>query len=63
MFVAFFDVSMGIAIETTLLPLHLLIYFVREPKVNHGSRENNGLKEISTEGGSAVRSSFASERP
>lgn len=34
-----FDVSMGIAIETTLLPLHLLIYFVREPKVNHSSKE------------------------
>lgn len=41
-----FDVTMGIAIVTILLPLRLLSYFVVEPKGKPNIQRNNGFKGI-----------------
>lgn len=40
------DVTMGIAIVTILLALHLLSYFVVEPKGKPNIQRNNAFKEI-----------------
>lgn len=40
------DVTMGIAIVTILLTLHLLSYFVVDPKGKPNIQRNNGFKEI-----------------